>query len=686
MVRVRSCGHWYLVSLAATCLFGALVESAAAQTPIPQSPWVAQDIGSPALAGSASLSSGIFRIDAAGSDIWGSSDQFQFVYQPIAGDVDIAARIDSLTVADGWSKAGVMIRKSLSPGSAHAMAVVTGSFGTAFQRRLADGGSSAHTAGPAGAAPRWVRLVRAGTRVTAYTSPDGTAWTTIGSDTISLGTTAYVGLAVTSHNVSVRTTAFVSHVTATPKGLPAGQKAQDIGSPAIAGSTSYQNGTYTVKAAGADIWDTADQFHFVWQPVTGDVDVVARVASIGATSGWAKAGVMVRESLTAGSRHASALLSQSNGYAFQRRLTTDGLSSHTGGALTAFPGWVRLVRKGTRFDAYQSATGTSWTLIGSDDVTMADSVYVGIAVTSHNTTAATTAVLDSFKVTAATTTNQPPSVTLTAPASASSFAEPATIALAATASDPDGAVSRVDFFHDGALVGSDTTSPYSASWTGVAAGTYTLTAVAYDGSGASTTSNAATITVTSATNKPPTVALTAPANATTYAAPASVVLTASASDPEGKLARVEFYAGTTLLATDTASPYTFTWGSVPAGTYQLKAVAYDTAGASAASAIVSITVTGTTTTAPTAVSFTASTDQATVTSYRLDVFASGVNTATATPVATSDLGKPTPDSTNTITVNRATWFSALAAGTYQATVTAISPSGSGRSAAVTFTR
>src|SRR3990170_5165186 len=83
------------------------------------SPWVAADIGTPAVAGLTTYASGIFTVAAAGADIWGTSDQFRFVYQPIAGDVEVIARVDSITSADAWSKAGVMIRASLSPTSAH---------------------------------------------------------------------------------------------------------------------------------------------------------------------------------------------------------------------------------------------------------------------------------------------------------------------------------------------------------------------------------------------------------------------------------------------------------------------------------------------------------------------------------------------------------------------------------------
>src|SRR3990170_274401 len=95
---------------------GTVFASGASAQAVP-SPWVAADIGTPALAGSATYASGVFTMRAAGTDIWGTSDQFRFVYQPITGDVDVIARVNSITNADAWSKAGVMIRSSLSPGS-----------------------------------------------------------------------------------------------------------------------------------------------------------------------------------------------------------------------------------------------------------------------------------------------------------------------------------------------------------------------------------------------------------------------------------------------------------------------------------------------------------------------------------------------------------------------------------------
>jgi lysozyme family protein len=259
--------------------------------------------------------------------------------------------------------------------------------------------------------------------------------------------------------------------------------------------------------------------------------------------------------------------------------------------------------------------------------------------------------------------------------------------LAATASDPENSLARVEFYNGTTLLNTDTTAPYAFTWSSVPAGTYALRAVAYDSAGATASSSTSTVTVTAPPNQPPTVTLTSPANAATFTAPATVTLSANATDSDGTIARVEFYNGATLLNSDTATPYTFTWSSVPAGTYSVKAVAYDNSGASTTSAVSTITVNTSTTTPPTGVAFTASPDHATlVTSYELRIYASGADPNTATPVATSNLGKPTPDANNDITVSQPAFFSALAPGTYVAAVAAIGSGGSSLSAPVTFTR
>ena len=148
--------------------------------------------------------------------MWGTADAFHYVSTTMTGDGTIVARVSAIQQdVNAWVKAGVMVRASLTPGSAHAFMLLSAAKGAAFQRRRADQDISVSTSGPASGAPGWVKLQRSGNQVAAYHSPDGATWTLVGTDTIALGATAYVGLAVTSHvsgasatcsfdNVSVR--------------------------------------------------------------------------------------------------------------------------------------------------------------------------------------------------------------------------------------------------------------------------------------------------------------------------------------------------------------------------------------------------------------------------------------------------------------------------------------------------
>jgi len=180
------------------------------------SPWQTADIGAVGAAGSASYSSGTFTVAGSGADIWGTADEFRYVYQSASGDCEIRARVATQQDTDGWAKSGVMIRETTGATSRHAMMAVTPGNGLAFQYRTATGGSSTHVAGGAGTAPYWVRLVRSGSTITAYKSTDGSSWTTVGSVTISMTASVQIGMAVTSHLDGTLNTSTFSNVTATP--------------------------------------------------------------------------------------------------------------------------------------------------------------------------------------------------------------------------------------------------------------------------------------------------------------------------------------------------------------------------------------------------------------------------------------------------------------------------------------
>ncbi len=171
------------------------------------------------------------------------------------------------------------------------------------------------------------------------TSPYTAAWSNVAAGSYSLTAVARDNAAGARTSAAVAVT-----VTGTPTGLPAPWANGDIGGPALSGSASASAGTYSLVGAGTDIWGTSDQFHFVNQPLQGDVEVIARVASLQQMDPWSKAGIMIRESLTGGSRHTSMLASSANGWSFQRRIATAGTSSHSAGPGGAAPGWVRLVR------------------------------------------------------------------------------------------------------------------------------------------------------------------------------------------------------------------------------------------------------------------------------------------------------------------------------------------------------
>jgi glucose/arabinose dehydrogenase/PKD repeat protein len=368
------------------------------------SAWTARDVGATGLTGTATENGGVMTVRGAGADVWDRADAFQFVWQPLTGDGSITAQVTSLSGTASWAKAGVMFRGTEDVAAAHAFMLVSQSRGLAFQRRTAAGGVSESTAGPMTAAPMWVRLTRSGTRVTADSSPDGVTWTTAGVASVALPATALVGLAVTAHDASSLATATFDHVVVAPapppppSNLPGDWSDGDVGDVGLTGFTSVADNVFSVIGAGADIWDRADAFRFVAQPLTGDGTVTARVATIGAAASWTKAGVMIRASRDAAAAHAMVVVSGAKGVAFQRRSSDGALSTSTAGPAVRAPYWLRLTRRGSTITAFASADGVAWTTVGSDTVALPATALVGLVVSSHDAARTATGTFDNVQI------------------------------------------------------------------------------------------------------------------------------------------------------------------------------------------------------------------------------------------------------------------------------------------------
>jgi regulation of enolase protein 1 (concanavalin A-like superfamily) len=463
----------------------------------PPSPWQGQDIGAVGRRGSATYSAGTFTVSGSGADIWGTADAFHYFYQALPYDGDLIVRVAAVDGTNAWTKAGVMIRESLTPGSRHVSMFVSPGKGVAYQRRLTTGGTSLHTTAATATAPYWLKVTRRDKYIRAFHSADGVNWGNIGLDPFEGAGQMYIGLAVTSHDNTALGTGVFDNVSIAihPRNLPPTVRlttpangstfrdpadvmliaeasdpddgvslvqfqawfdgqwsglAVDAEAPWSAAWPNVRTGTYTVRAvawdfadartvsdpvtftvtdgslegqwtsrdigavgvaggfedgdpvivegSGSDIWGTADAFHYAWRDVSGDFQIIARVATIENVHAWTKAGVMIREHTGPSSRHVSLFASPSRGIAFQRRLSEGGASVHTDTGVGFAPIWLKLVRAGNTVYAYRSPNGVGWYLAATQTITLSSAVKVGLAVTSHDNTTLATATFSHVDV------------------------------------------------------------------------------------------------------------------------------------------------------------------------------------------------------------------------------------------------------------------------------------------------
>jgi hypothetical protein len=176
--------------------------------------------------------------------------------------------------------------------------------------------------------------------------------------------------------------------------LPAPWVEQGVGVVGTPGTANYASGVFTVKGSGQQIWSTADGFHYAYQSLSGDGTIVARVGILTGGGSTQSAGVMIRETLEANSKHAHVAFSQAKVF-FTNRATTGGTTSSQTLNSQTLPRWVKLTRSGNSFTAHASADGVSWVQVGtSQTVSMTATVYIGLAVSAGNNPSLATSTFD----------------------------------------------------------------------------------------------------------------------------------------------------------------------------------------------------------------------------------------------------------------------------------------------------
>jgi len=264
-------------------------------------------------------------------------------------------------------------------------------------------GTSAITVSPQNGFNGSVSLSAAGmpSGVTASFNPGSTtSGSTLTLTASSTATTGTVTVTVTGVSGSLTKTATISLTVQSVPTLPSVWSDGDIGAVGVAGSANYASGTFTVAGAGqGTLFASSDGFHYVYQSLSGDGTMVARVVSLQGSA--AQAGIMMRETLNPGANHVY-LFDYSSSIYMTERTSTGASSSYQSLGSGALPYWIKLARSGNVFTMYSSADGMNWLPLGtSQTVSMAQNVYVGLAVSSRTTSSLATATFDSVSVSSA---------------------------------------------------------------------------------------------------------------------------------------------------------------------------------------------------------------------------------------------------------------------------------------------
>ncbi|XXT24127.1 hypothetical protein WME94_21545 [Sorangium sp. So ce429] len=333
---------------------------------------------------------------AVGTQLYGlSTDDTSFLAVPFTGDAQLTVRVVRFDNTHPDARVGVQIRETFDEGSRYAMTAREPS-NTVFQYREQDGGASKFPFVASPDLPVWLRILRRGDVFTSSYSTDGEKFTQLDSPaTVAMSQRAYAGIVVSSL-ATVATTAVIDRYSLELLPDASGQapsvgnffegkdapKLHDIGGGL--GKWERDGDRIRFKASGGQVfWMTEDDCSFLAVPLTGDGQLTLRVLGLENTDGDARVGVMVRQSLDAGSRHAMMAYEPTH-TVFHHRAQDKAQTAHEIIASPKTPVWLRIVRAGSTFTGLYSTDGKTFTSVGSPGkVEMTGQVQIGIALTSN---------------------------------------------------------------------------------------------------------------------------------------------------------------------------------------------------------------------------------------------------------------------------------------------------------------
>jgi len=374
--------------------------------------WNCNSVGNPEFVGKQSLNGQVWSIQGSGVDIGGNWDQFHFVWQQIPHDGTISANIVSQASTNPWSKSGLMMRQSDDPAAPFYAVLLTPGNGLNIESRSLEGLSAslfpiptATTAAP----PMYLEIARSGNMFSTYLSKDGVNWNYVLGSTVEIDLTGSMqaGMAVSSSDwqllgkANFESVQVANHAPLTPTTCPNDWMCNDTGYGMLPGSQIYNSGSWLLQGAGDDIARTEDQFHGVWQTLSNNGSVVARVTSIQKLNDHSKAGVMLREGMDPGSPFYAIFATPDKGLVVEYREQQEGNAALNDFPLvTKFPIYLMVSRVGNVFNAYYSEDGVNWIMLKGETKTMdlPTTLFAGLAMTSHAELLLGTATFDSVSI------------------------------------------------------------------------------------------------------------------------------------------------------------------------------------------------------------------------------------------------------------------------------------------------